>query len=77
MHDQHLKMLVDIQKELSTNTESTKGMHNQLIVLNGKVATHSKEIGKIRIALIIVGSVVATLLITNGSEFVSFIKLLM
>ena len=73
MNDQHLDKLIEIQKELSTNTESTNGINRRLDVLNGKVAMNSGDISKLYKIVIVVGTVAGTLLITNGSELIKFI----
>ena len=78
MNDTNL--LINISKDLATNTEATKGIEEHLRILNGKVARQvtetgdiKTEISKLKARLLIVGTVAATLLLTQGSELINFI----
>jgi hypothetical protein len=72
MNEEHVEILLGIQKEVSTNTESLKNVKDeikgeivalkkQVTFTNGKVRLHSK-------ILLVVGAVLATLLVTSGNE---------
>lgn len=71
MNDQNI--LIKISSDLAKNTEATVGIQEHLRVLNGKVATNVKEISILKRNLLIIGTVAATLLITQGSELINFI----
>lgn len=71
MNDTNL--LVKISSDLATNTEATVGIQNHLKTLNGKVADNVREISILKRNLLIIGTVAATLLITQGSELINFI----
>lgn len=71
MNDTNL--LIKISTDLATNTEATKGIEEHLRILNGKVATHSKELSTLKRNLLVVGTIALTLLFTQGSELISFI----
>lgn len=73
-------ILIQISKDLATNTEVTKGIESDvndikvhLNTLNGKVADNVREISTLKRNLLVIGTVAATLLITQGSELVNFI----
>ncbi len=75
--DQQFQLLIDMSKELAKNTQATIGIEEHLRILNGKVAKSSVEISLMQRVLLIVGTAVAILLITNGSELIKFVTLLL
>lgn len=73
MTDKFFDKLLDIQKELSSNTTATRGIEDHLRRLNGKVASHENKISKMTLALAIVGTCLATLAVSTNPELVKFI----
>ncbi len=74
--DQQFQLLIDMSKEMAVNTSSTIKIEAHLKELNGKVASHSKEISKLQRVLLIVGTATMVLLTAKGSDLVKIVSLL-
>jgi hypothetical protein len=58
---EHDTLLIQIAKDLATNTEATKNIERQLITLNGKVANHETRMQASEAAQAITTTAVATI----------------
>lgn len=74
MEDKHFESLMRLEGGLAKNTETTANLVTQITQLNCRVAKNSQQLGKVTTALLIIGTAVTVLLITNGSKFVDFLK---
>ena len=76
MNDTHYKILLDIQKELTKNTETTKFIHKEFVELNGRVSKNVKSIARINKILLIVSCVVGTLMYFKWPDIIKLISYL-